>query len=112
LRKLSPVKKAQNEGDVPHDIKMCRGNAPALARLLLQIHHSDDASVAAVVQEALALAKKTVALLENPKVAMLLRRERTDQLRSSMADSFVDKVTEARVDTFVGMAIKGDVQEV
>ena len=87
------MKKTQAD-EMPHaDMKALRGNAPGLARLLLQIHHSDDASVAAIVQEALGLAKKTVALLENPKVAMLLRRERTQELRASMADSFVDKVT-------------------
>merc|ERR1719157_517418 len=57
LRKLAPVQKPQSESDMPHDIKMLRGNAPGLARMLLQVHHSDDASVAAIVQEALALAK-------------------------------------------------------
>jgi hypothetical protein len=109
-RKLRPIKRPEDEED--DEYAELRNNPAALARLLLKMHNDSEASVPSVVQEALAMAKKTVALLENPKTLKLLEKERIEVEKMKSVDSYMDKVSEARADTFISYAIKGDLGEV
>jgi hypothetical protein len=109
-RKLRPIKRPEDEEDDQY--AELRNNPAALARLLLKMHNDTEASVPSVVQEALAMAKKTVALLENPKTLKLLEGERIETEKMKSVESFMDKVSEARADTFISYAIKGDLDEV
>lgn len=112
LPRMDPPKKAAAEA--PEELRYLRGNAPALARLLVQLHMRDGASIEAVVEAARALADKAAELLTNPRVVALLTQEQTAKAahHGASATSEVDAIKQSRADTLVGHAIKGDLEEV